>query len=108
MSDSNDLYYLSNAFRGQRLFPDSDSDPAAYFEAKQSGSKVEYRGFTMDCTPRLMQFGQYAARVAITDRSGAERFSMHEYSALAYPWTETEAIDIAKNYGMKWVDEHAG
>lgn len=107
MSDSNDLYYLSNAFRGKRLFEDNDSDSTACFEEKQSGSKVEYRGFTIDCTPRLMQFGQYAARVRIADESGAERFSMHEYSALAYPWTEAEAIEVAKQYGKKWVDQHA-
>ncbi|MFM0220024.1 hypothetical protein [Paraburkholderia caledonica] len=114
MSDSNDLYFLSNAFPSSKLFPDSDSEPVVKVAEEiatpgpnQIHAKVnEYRGYTLDCTPRLMHFGQWASRVTIRDSEGKECFALHKYGAIAYPWTEQEAITIARDYGVKWINEN--
>jgi hypothetical protein len=65
----------------------------------------KYRGFTLGCDPMPLADGRFSAQVVIGREEGGQHVD-RSFPALPEFPTEAEAVQYAKEWGKRWVDDH--
>ena len=65
-----------------------------------------YKGYLLNCEPRLSDSGRLLARVMLTSLGGGQARLQHCLDLEEFD-TESEAIAHAREKGMAWVDANA-
>lgn len=66
-----------------------------------------YRNFRLLCDPMPMASGQFGAQVVIENEDGDSTMA-RRFPALDYFRTEQEAVEHARAWGERWVDDYFG
>lgn len=62
--------------------------------------------FVLHCAPMPMADGRFGSQVVISSGHDGPELVERLFSSLAYFDTEAEAVEHAKQWGIRWVDDN--
>ena len=65
----------------------------------------KYRGFTLHCDSMQLADGRFSAQVVIGNEEGDTHVD-RRFPSLDEFHTEAEAVQYAREWGTRWVDDH--